>query len=173
MLSQVLFNFHDVILLVTVYQCLVLAAIFGFNRQHTITSKLFAVAFFVCLAVVPLDILILFGAGFRDYAIKHLPDWFYVFEFGYWLQGPFLLWYVKSFIYKDFRLRGSDFVYILPFCLYLSHQLLVYHSLDTQIKIHIQAVYDLINESYTRVIARLFWGYGHSGIQTLFTIFAK
>lgn len=151
MFGQILFNFHDVILLVTVYQCLVLALLFALARHQTATSKLFAVGFFILMAVVPLDVLIIFGAGFREFAIEHLPNWFYVFEFGYWLQGPFLLWYVRSVVYKDFRLRGSDLLYVAPFLLYFTHQLLVYHSLDTQIKVHIQVVYDLFKESYTVV----------------------
>ncbi len=148
-MDKVLFNFHDTILLVTIYQCVLLALFFFIASRQNKISKIFIAAFFLCNAAVPLDILISFGAGFREYAIYNFPNLFYVFEFGYWLQGPFLLWYVRSLVYQDIRLKGSDIAYILPYLLYLMHQLLVYHSLPTSVKEMLHEQYDLLKESYT------------------------
>ena len=148
-MDKVLFNFHDSILLVTIYQCALLALFFSVVSRQSKQSKFFIVGFFFFNAAVPLDILISFGAGFREYAIHNLPNWFYVFEFGYWLQGPFLLWYVRSLVYQDFRLKGSDLAYVLPFTFYMLHQVMVYHSLSADLKEIIQEKYDIFKESYT------------------------
>src|SRR4051812_29998782 len=101
-MDKVLFNFHDTILLVTIYECILLALFFILVSHQTKTSKLLIAGFFLFNAAVPLDILISFGAGFREYAVHNLPNWFYVFEFGYWLQAPFLVWYVRSLIFPNF-----------------------------------------------------------------------
>jgi AraC-like DNA-binding protein len=140
---EVIFNTHDVVLLMTAYQCILFALLLlTIKREHYIRN-VFLAFFLLQQAAIPLDILISFGAEFRHIAIEWSPNLFYVFGFGYWLEGPLLLWYTRSLIYKNYRLRLKDIVYLLPFILYVGYQLIFYYSLDVTDKKIIQEEYDL------------------------------
>ncbi|WP_075186915.1 helix-turn-helix domain-containing protein [Teredinibacter haidensis] len=165
-MDSVLFNIHDVVLLTTVYQCAALAVVLFIAAPQQRLSNVFLIGFLVANAVVPLDTLINFGAAFRGWAIVNLPDWFYVFEMGYWLQGPILLWYLRSRFYKNYCLRFVDLFYLAPFFLFVLHQLLSYHVLPTSVKVEIQQSYSLFSEksiifffvTLARELLRLYFG---------------
>ncbi|TVZ39870.1 AraC-like DNA-binding protein [Alteromonadaceae bacterium 2753L.S.0a.02] len=161
----VLFNTHDVVLLLTVYQCLLLVAVLLLRGRKHRLSNILLVGFLVSMAIVPLDNLISFGAAFRGWAIENLPNWFYVFETGYWLQGPFLLLFLRAKFYKKYRLRAVDFFYFAPFLLFLLHQVLAYHILPTDVKADIQRGLGAYSASFTiyfvtfaREVLRLYFG---------------
>lgn len=140
---EVIFNTHDVVLLMTAYQCILFALLLlTIKREHYIRN-VFLAFFLLQQAAIPLDILISFGEEFRHVAIEWSPNLFYVFGFGYWLEGPLLLWYTRSLIYKDYRLKLTDLVYLLPFIVYVGYQLIFYYSLDVSDKKTIQEQYDL------------------------------
>ncbi|WP_039916973.1 helix-turn-helix domain-containing protein [Cellvibrio mixtus] len=140
---EVIFNTHDVVLLMTAYQCILFALLLlTIKREHYIRN-VFLAFFLLQQAAIPLDILISFGEEFRHIAIEWSPNLFYVFGFGYWLEGPLLLWYTRSLIYKDYRLKFTDVIYLLPFILYVGYQLIFYYSLDVSDKKTIQEQYDL------------------------------
>ncbi|MDR7091229.1 helix-turn-helix domain-containing protein [Cellvibrio fibrivorans] len=140
---DVIFNTHDVVLLMTAYQCILFALLLLTIKRDKYIRNVFLAFFLLQQAAIPLDILISFGAEFRHIAIKWSPDLFYVFGFGYWLEGPLLLWYTRSLIYKDYRLRLKDIIYLLPFIAYAGYQLIFYYSLDVTDKVSIQEEYDL------------------------------
>lgn len=140
---EVIFNTHDVVLLMTAYQCILFALLLlTLKREHYIRN-VFLAFFLLQQAAIPLDILISFGEAFRAKAIEWSPNLFYIFGVGYWLEGPLLLWYTRSLIYKNYRLRWTDSLYLLPFILYLGYQLLFYYSLDVGDKKVIQEEYSL------------------------------
>ncbi len=139
-----IFNTHDVVLLMTAYQCILFAILLlTARRERRLTNTLLAL-FLLQQAAIPLDILISFGAEFREIALEWSPNLFYVFGFGYWLEGPLLLWYTRSLVYKDYRLTARDLLYLLPFAVYLVHQLIFYYSLDFATKKTLQEEYDLL-----------------------------
>ncbi len=140
---EVIFNTHDVVLLMTAYQCILFALLLLTIKREHYSRNVFLAFFLLQQAAIPLDILISFGAEFRHIAIDWSPNLFYVFGFGYWLEGPLLLWYTRSLIYKDYRLKLTDLMYLLPFILYVGYQLLFYYSLDVSDKKTIQEQYDL------------------------------
>lgn len=142
-MEATIFNTHDVVLLMTAYQCILFAILLlTARRERRLTNTLLAL-FLLQQAAIPLDILISFGAEFRAIALEWSPNLFYVFGFGYWLEGPLLLWYTRSLVYKDYRLTARDLLYLIPFAVYLLHQLLFYYSLDFTTKKVIQETYDL------------------------------
>lgn len=164
-MDVVLFNTHDVVLLFTFLQCIVLAFILYKPQKERAVSNVFLLAFLLSNAVIPFELLIHFGAAFRPWAIDHLPNWFFVFEFGYWLQGPFLLWYLRSVLYKTIRVPLSDAFYFVPFVLFLLHQVIGYHILSTDEKISIQQSFKLHTESFSiyyitlmRELLRVYFG---------------
>lgn len=140
---EVIFNTHDVVLLMTAYQCVLFAILLLTIKREKPVSNFFLAFFLLQQAAIPLDILISFGAEFRQVALSWSPNLFYVFGFGYWLEAPFLLWYTRSLIYKNYRLTGKDLWYLTPFVAYLIYQILFYYSLDMQDKHHLQEDYDL------------------------------
>lgn len=141
-MESVIFNTHDVILLMTAYQCVLFAILLFTRRERRLTNILLAL-FLIQHAAIPMDILIQFGAEFRFIALEWSPNLFYVFGFGYWLEGPLLLWYTRSLVYKNYRLTRRDLWYLLPFACFLAYQILFYYGLDFDQKKTMQQNYDL------------------------------
>src|SRR5690606_20993349 len=142
-MGSVIFNTHDVVLLMTAYQCILFAILLlTIRREGRLTNILLAL-FLLQHAAIPLDILISFGLEFRHIALEWSPNLFYVFGFGYWLEAPLLLWYTRSLVYKDYALSRRDLIYLIPFFAYLLHQLLFYYGLEFAEKKSIQESYDL------------------------------
>ena len=153
---QVIFNTHDVVLLMTAYQCILFAVLLLTVRREKPLSNFFLAFFLLQQAAIPLDILISFGAEFRHIALEWSPNLFYVFGFGYWLEAPFLLWYTRSLIYKDYRLTKKDLVYLIPFFSYLVYQVLFYYQLELLDKQHLQEDYNLFSAPYYMNYVTLF-----------------
>jgi AraC-like DNA-binding protein len=153
---QVIFNTHDVVLLMTAYQCILFAILLLTIKREKPLSNFFLAFFLLQQAAIPLDILISFGAEFRNVALNWSPNLFYVFGFGYWLEAPFLLWYTRSLIYKDYRLTKKDLVYLIPFFSYLIYQVLFYYQLELQDKQHLQEDYNLFSAPHYMNYVTLF-----------------
>jgi len=153
---QVIFNTHDVVLLMTAYQCILFAILLLTIKREKPLSNFFLAFFLLQQAAIPLDILISFGAEFRHVALEWSPNLFYVFGFGYWLEAPFLLWYTRSLIYKDYRLTKKDLVYLIPFFSYLVYQVLFYYQLELLDKQHLQEDYNLFSAPYYMNYVTLF-----------------
>jgi AraC-like DNA-binding protein len=153
---QVIFNTHDVVLLMTAYQCILFAILLLTIKREKPLSNIFLAFFLLQQAAIPLDILISFGAEFRQVALSWSPNLFYVFGFGYWLEAPFLLWYTRSLIYKDYRLAKKDVVFLIPFFCYVIYQILFYYRLELQDKQHLQEVYSLFSAPHYMNYVTLF-----------------
>lgn len=142
-MEQVIFNTHDVVLLMTAYQCILFAILLLTTKREARLTNILLALFLLQHAAIPLDILISFGAEFRFIALEWSPNLFYVFGFGYWLEGPLLLWYTRSLVYKNYALSRRDLIYLVPFFAYLIHQILFYYGLDFSAKKNLQEGYDL------------------------------
>lgn len=144
--ESVIFNTHDVVLLMTTYQCILyailLVALSGESREHLVRN-LFLTLFLLACAAIPLDLLINFGAEFRNVALDISPNLFYLFGFAYWLDGPLLLWYTRSVLYKNYRPKKYESLYLLPFLAYLCYEIIFYYSLSPEAKLALQQGYDL------------------------------
>jgi len=113
-LSSVLFNIHDVALLLRLGQCALLAVLFFVHRSSRPASNTLLAVFLLLNAMIAFHVLALWGEAFRFLAYKYTPYLFFVFEVAYFLEGPILLWYTRSLIFKDFRLRMPDLVHLIP-----------------------------------------------------------
>ena len=147
-MDLLLFNFHDIVLLMTVYQCVLFALLLIVIRRNNYLSDLFLAAFLLSQAAIPLDILISFGAGFRDLAIELSPNLFYTFGLAHWLEGPLLLWYVRSLLYKNYALKRSDLLLLLPVAAYGVYLFFTYFNLDYDDKINLLRGFDVADESF-------------------------
>lgn len=143
-MDTVIFNTHDVVLLMTAYQCLLFAVLLlAVNCGH-MPKNLFLALFLLSHAAIPLDILINFGEEFRFVAMEISPNLFYVFGFAYWLEGPLLLWYTRSVIYRNYRPNSWEWIYLVPFLAYVIYEIAFYYSLSVEAKLALQQEYDLM-----------------------------
>lgn len=152
-MSLVLFNTLDLALLITIYQC-VLFAIFLLTlkkgkRQNNVLLALFLLSY----AAIPLDTLINFGEAFRQFALEYSPNVFYIFGIAYWVEAVFLLFFVRSLIYKNFRIKRTDLVFFIPLAFFLVHEFYGWFLLDTETKLAYLSGYQLEQEpAYTRFV---------------------
>ncbi|MFD1218198.1 helix-turn-helix domain-containing protein [Microbulbifer celer] len=160
-----LFNIHDVVLFMTSYQCLLFALLLLVLRRERRTSNLLLAAFLLTQAMIPMDTLISYGAGFRQWAVQTVPNLFYVFGSAYWLEGPVLLWYTRSLIYRDYRLRRGDLLFMVPVLLYAVYAYSVYFRFGETTRVGMLQDYSLLGESlithslgFTREILRFAFG---------------
>ncbi len=152
-MSTVLFNTLDLALLFTIYQCVLFAFFLLLIKKGKKQSNILLALFLLSYAAIPLDTLINFGEAFRQFAISFSPNIFYVFGSAYWLESVLLLFYVRSLIYKDFCLKKTDLLYLLPFVLYLFYEADNWYLLDTNTKLAILNGYHIEEEPfYTRFI---------------------
>lgn len=159
-MENVIFNMHDLILVMTSYQCIIFALLLLAIRREQKLSNVFHAFFLLMYAAIPLDTLIQFGAEMRRLALSWSPNLFHIFGFGYWLEAPFLLWYTRSLVYQNYRLGLRDLWYLLPFFIYLIYQLIAYYGLDFSTKILMQEDYNVYEtpafESYIPLVRDVF-----------------
>lgn len=142
-MDAVLFNLHDVVLIITVITCIVACAcLWQYGSEHWLYNSILA-SFFIATISIPIDTLINYGEAVRPWAIENIPDIFFLFEFGAWIQAPLAYWLIRIKLQKDFRFEPLDYVFIAPWLLQLSHQAIAYHSLPTEFKIVIQKAIDI------------------------------
>ena len=120
-MKEVIFNLHDVALLITIFQCLLFSLFLLTIKTGKFQSNILLAAFLLSQAAIPLDNLINFGEAFKFIALNRSPNLYYIFGLAFWLEGPLLLLYVRSLVYKDFTLQRSDFIYFLPFAVVFVH----------------------------------------------------
>ncbi|MBU3021333.1 helix-turn-helix domain-containing protein [Aestuariibacter sp. A3R04] len=117
-MKTVLFNTHDLVLLFTVYQCLLFALFLVTLKRGKRKTHLLLAAFLLSQAAIPMDNLINFGEMFRSIALDYSPNLFYSFGLAYWIEAPLLLFYIRSLIYKDYQFRRYDLLFFIPVILY-------------------------------------------------------
>ncbi|WP_250463732.1 AraC family transcriptional regulator [Microbulbifer litoralis] len=159
-----LFNFHDVVLMMTAYQCTLFGLLLLVIRREGYISNVLLALFLFTQAAIPVDILINFGAGFRQWAIQASPNLFYVFGFAYWLEGPLLLWYVRSLIYRDYRLKRFDLIYLVPFVAYALFEYISYFRFDSETKVAMLQGYT----PYDETLLNLVIGFGREVLRVVF-----
>ena len=152
-MSTILYNTFDLILLVTIYQCLLFAFFLVTLKKGNRQSNILLALFLLSHAAIPLDTLINFGEAFREYAISISPNIFYVFGSAYWLESVLMLFYVRSLVYKDYVIGKRELLYFLPFVVYCLYELFSWYLLDHQTKISLLTNYQLAEEpAHTRYI---------------------
>jgi AraC-like DNA-binding protein len=112
--KTVIFNIHDVALLLIAGECSMLAILFLVHRGAKSTSHLLLAIFLILNALIALDTLILWGEEVRYLAFGISPNIFFLFGFAFFLAGPVLYWYTKSLLYKDFMFKPVDALHLLP-----------------------------------------------------------
>ena len=134
-MNQVVFNFHDVILLMTAMLCIFFALLLVATNPPKNISNYFLAAFLVAHAFIPLHELILWGAEFKLHVREHLPGIYFVGGFAYFLDSGLLYFYIKSLVFRDFHLRRKDALHLIPLVLFVTFMLVAFYRFPRELRL--------------------------------------
>jgi AraC-like DNA-binding protein len=116
--ESVLFNFHDVILMMISLQCLFFALLLWLTNSKQVKSTFFLAAFLFGHSLIPINELMMWGAEFKVHARQQLSSLYFIPGIAYYIDGPLLFLCIKSLVFRDFVLRRIDLLHLLPFAIY-------------------------------------------------------
>ncbi len=117
-LHTVLFNFHDVILLMTAMQCLFCFLLLSVTAYRKNMSTLFLALFLFAHALIPINELMMWGADFKFIARERATSFYFVPAIAYYLDGALLFLCFKSLVFRDFSLSKFDLLHLMPLLIY-------------------------------------------------------
>ncbi|WP_308365643.1 MULTISPECIES: helix-turn-helix domain-containing protein [unclassified Microbulbifer] len=127
-MKAIVFNIHDVALLLIAGECSILSVLFLAYRSGTRPlARLLLAIFLILNALIAIDTLIYWGEVVRYWVFHISPNLFFLFGFAYFLQGPALYWYTRSMIYNDFSFRRLTMLHLLPAVAAQLYLYFVYH----------------------------------------------
>ncbi len=114
--DSLLFNAHDLILLMAASQYLLLAVLLeSTRRRNDISSHLLALIL-VLNTFKAIDVLLVWSDSLRNIVLAWDPDILLLGGFAYWLEGPLLYGYVSAVLYRDFRFKPLYLIHLVPVC---------------------------------------------------------
>ncbi len=134
-MHQAVFNFHDVVLLMTAILCTFFALLLLITNPPHNVSNYFLAAFLITHACIPLNELILWGATFKILIRENAPQLNFIFGFSYYLDAALLYFYVKSLVFRDFQLLRKDAIHLLPLGVYALFMLLAFYRQPLTVQI--------------------------------------
>ncbi len=165
-MQDLIFNTHDIILLVTIYQSILFALLILLVPHKRHKSDIFLIGFLITQAFIPLHLLINYGDGFRLIALEASPNLYRFFETAYWLEGPLLLWYTRSVVYKKHELNKNDLIFIAPVAIYLVWMWFDFYSMS-----HIEKYNQLVgHEPIDGTLARHSYGLTREILRVAFSV---
>jgi AraC-like DNA-binding protein len=141
--QTVIFNFHDVILLMTAMQCLFFGALLYITNSQRIKSTLFLTAFLFAHAFIPLNELMMWGAEFKVLVRQEWPNLYFVPELAYYVDGPLLFLCIKSLVFRDFSLKKVDLFHLLPLAAFIVFMTTTFYSYSYDLRIEM-----IFNEAF-------------------------
>lgn len=133
-MKAIIFNIHDVALLLIAGECSILALLFLAHRGARPLSHLLLAIFLILNVLIAIDTLIYWGEAVRYRVFDILPNLFFLFGFAYFLEGPVLYWHTRSMIYNDFSFRPPDLLHMLPAVAAQVYLYFVYHRYPASIQ---------------------------------------
>jgi hypothetical protein len=113
LMKTVVFNIHDVALLLLAAECAMLAILLLVHRRVT-DSRLLLAIFLFLNGLIALDVIIFWGDEVRYRMFDISPDIFFLFGLAVFLEGPVLYWFTRSMTGRDFSLSPTDTLHVLP-----------------------------------------------------------
>ena len=133
--SSVLFNFHDVILLMTAMQCLFCFLLLCLTIDRNRRSTLFLALFLFAHALIPINELVMWGAEFKMTARDLFPSLYFFPMVAYYIDGALLYLCFKALVFKDFSLTKIDLFHFIPLLAYITFIGLVFYSKPQDIRL--------------------------------------
>lgn len=152
-MSNAIFNFHDTLLLATSFQSLLFVVMLVILKRDLHLSDFFLIGFFLAQAAIPIHLLVSYGEVFRDVALALSPNLFRIFDIAYWVEGPLMLWYTRSLLFKEFRLTRIDLIFLAPAAIYIAYSLATFYSWgNTEKIVYIQQYPEILAPSVPHII---------------------
>ena len=129
-LDEAVFNFHDLVLLITAFECLVISLVLASKRMPGDTRYLLLAGIFIAHSLIALHELILWGATFRHWVLDHFSNLFFVFNVAYLLDGPLIYLFVVSLAVEKFKFRNSQLMHLAPVGLFIMYMYLAFWGLE-------------------------------------------
>lgn len=130
--DQVIFNWHDVALILVVFQSLILGSLLlTISKGKALSNRLLGL-FVFSLGLESVGVLIYWCVPLKEYYLADMPIIYFVFKVTLLVQGPLLFLYVKSLIYKDFTLKKKDLAHFIPAILYPFYAALMITSMGPE-----------------------------------------
>jgi AraC-like DNA-binding protein len=133
-MKSTVFNIHDIVLLLVIIECLMLAALFLARRDSKSLSHYLLAVFLLLNALAALDTLIFWGDEVRYRVFDISPNLFFLFASAIFLQGPALFWCVRSLTRKDFIFRPVETLHLLPATAVPVYLYIVYYRHPLEVK---------------------------------------
>ncbi len=124
-MKTVLFNGHDIVLLVICYTCFFFALATLFNGRKSDSTHIYLGFFLLSQVAISANTLALYGEVFHAWSVENIPSIFAILELSLWLEGPLLLLYVRSALYQRLQIRKYDALLYFPLFTYLLTIMLV------------------------------------------------
>ncbi|HCM46915.1 MAG TPA: hypothetical protein DIS98_05230 [Colwellia sp.] len=118
-MKTLLFNSHDIVLLVVCYICFLFATTTLFKRHKSDSTHLWLAFFLLSQAGISAYVLALYGESFHTWSVTNIPWVFEILELTFWLEGPLLVLYTRSAIYQQLQLKKTDLLLLLPLLIYV------------------------------------------------------
>ena len=118
-MTTVLFNSHDIVLLVVCYICFLFAIMTLLKRNKADASHIWLSLFLFSQAGVSAYILAFYGEAFHHWSVENIPVIFAILELALWIEGPLLLLYVRSALYQELKFIKHDLLLLLPCLFYI------------------------------------------------------
>lgn len=112
--DTLLFNIHDLVLLMSASQCLLLSALLFFTRQSAQRSTYLLMAVLLVSAIRYADTLLIWSDPLRQLVLAWNPNVLLLGSFSYWLIGPLLYAYVHAVLYRTTAFRWYQLLHLLP-----------------------------------------------------------
>lgn len=133
-MNETLFNFHDVLMVLTAFECILFALLLATTNKEKRVSTWFLVGFLVCHFLIPLHELTFWGGQFRIWMLEKSPNLFFWGSYAYFLDGPLLYFFVRSMLFRDFKLRTKHALHLVPVLIYFAAMVLIFYSRDYEEK---------------------------------------
>lgn len=127
-LDTLLFNTHDLVLLMAIGQYALLAFLLASTRPQHDKSSLWLILLLLTSLFINIDTLLIWSDSIRSWVLAWQPNLFFIGSLGYWLIGPFLLFYVRALLYPQRPLSPCLAAHFLPFFTVLLILLLTYYT---------------------------------------------
>jgi len=139
-MSAHILNFHDTVLMATGFQSLLFIFLILLVKHERHISDYFLIGFFIAQIAIPMHLLVNFNSEIRVIGLAISPSLLHIFDIAYWIEGPLLLWYTRSILYKNFSLGKKDALYLVPTLLYCIYMSVIFYLLDSPEKLHFLAL---------------------------------
>lgn len=144
MLEVPFFNFHDIILITVILECILIAGLLAWREKGKRVSNILLASFLLADAAYLIDTITYWNLHLNAFAASVSTNFFFWLGFASLLKGPFLFWATKSFIFRDFKLTAKDIVHLLPALMYPFYMYVIYYQHDDAYKLAIIQNYDVL-----------------------------